>query len=250
MSTVEQAASLLRQSSRVLVFTGAGLSTGSGIPDFRGPQGIWKSRQPVYYDEFMSNEGKRAEHWDYKLEGYESFLQARPNTAHAALVELEEMGKLDMLVTQNIDGLHHRAGNSAGKILEMHGTNRLVECQSCGELSDPAPAFETFRRTRRCPRCACGGLLKTATISFGQAMPAEPMRRAFEAADRCDLAVSLGSTLSVEPAASVPRRAAERGVPYLIVNSGATAHDQLATLRLEGDLCQLLPLLIKLSQQS
>lgn len=244
MSTVEQVASLIAEANNILIFTGAGISTGSGIPDFRGPQGIWKSRQPVYYDEFMSSEAKRVEHWDYKLEGYEGFLQARPNAAHLALVELERMGKLDMLVTQNIDGLHHRAGNSTERILEVHGTNRLVECQSCGEVSDPAPAFETFRQTRACPRCACGGLLKTATISFGQAMPGELMEQAFAAAERADLVLSLGSTLSVEPAASVPRRAASRGVPYVIANSGATAHDHLATVRLDGDLCELLPAIV------
>lgn len=249
MSTLDRVVWLLRQAQQVLVFTGAGLSTGSGIPDFRGPQGIWRSRQPVYYDEFLESEDKRIEHWEYKLEGYESFLQARPNAAHAALRELEMMGKLDTLVTQNIDGLHHRAGNSADRVIEVHGTNRLVECQSCGQVSEPAPAFESFRRTRRCPRCSCGGPLKTATISFGQAMPEHLMQRAFAAAERADLVLSLGSTLSVEPAASVPRRAAERGCPYVIINSGGTAHDHLATCRLDGDLCVLLPRIIALCQE-
>ena len=245
MNDLDKAISLLQQAQCVLVFTGAGLSTGSGIPDFRGPQGVWKTRQPVYYDEFMADESKRVEHWDYKLEGYDSFLHAVPNSAHLALVDLERLGKLDTLVTQNIDGLHHRAGNSESRILEVHGSNRLVECQSCREKSDPGPAFEEFRQTRRCPRCPCGGLLKTATISFGQGMPEELMKRAFEAAARADLVLALGSTLSVEPAASVPRRAAASGAPYLIVNSGETAHDHLATVRLSGDLCQLLPNLVR-----
>lgn len=245
MNDLDKAISLLQQARCVLVFTGAGLSTGSGIPDFRGPQGVWKTRQPVYYDEFMTHEAKRIEHWDYKLEGYDSFLGAVPNSAHLALVDLERLGKLDTLVTQNIDGLHHRAGNSEARILEVHGSNRLVECQSCGKKSDPGPAFEEFRQTRRCPRCPCGGLLKTATISFGQGMPEELMKLAFEAAARADLVLALGSTLSVEPAASVPRRAAQGGAPYLIINSGETAHDDLATLRLSGDLCQILPSLVR-----
>lgn len=236
---------LLRASRRTLVFTGAGISTGSGIPDFRGPQGVWKRRQPVYFDDFLASEARRIEHWDYKLEGYDGFRDARPNRAHKALAELERLGRLELLVTQNIDGLHHAAGNSEAKVIELHGTNRMVECVECGQRSHPAPAFEEFRRTRRCPRCPCGGPLKTATVSFGQALPAGLLASAMTAADRCDLVLSLGSTLQVEPAASVPRRAASRGVPYIVIIAGETAHDHLATLRLEGDLCQLLPAAIK-----
>ena len=232
---------LLRAAKTVLIFTGAGISTGSGIPDFRGPQGIWKRRQPVYYDEFMRSEEKRREHWDYKREGYADFLAAEPNPAHLALVELERNGRLDTLVTQNIDGLHHRAGNSSERIIELHGTNRLVECQTCGELSDPAPAFAQFLASGRCPRCHCGGFLKTATVSFGQSMPQALLERAWDAADRADLALALGSTLSVEPAASVPYRAAQNGAPLVIINAGPTAYDSAATLRLEGDLGDILP---------
>lgn len=241
---MDQLAALLNHSTSPLFFTGAGISTGSGIPDFRGPQGVWKKRQPVYYDEFLASEASRIEHWEYKLEGYDAFRDARPNGAHHALAELERKGKLLALVTQNIDGLHHRAGNSEHKVMELHGTNRLVECQSCGAHSDPAPAFETFRATRRCPRCACGGPLKTATVSFGQAMPHALLERAFAAAEQCDLVISAGSTLSVEPAASVPARAAARGVAYAVLNSGPTEHDGLATIRLEGDLLLLLPQLV------
>lgn len=239
-------AALLDEASCVLVFTGAGISTGSGIPDFRGPTGVWKKRQPVYYDEFMSSEEKRVEHWDYKLEGYDDFLRAVPNPAHHALVELERKGKLDTLVTQNIDGLHHRAGNSESRIVEVHGTNREIECQTCGERSDPGPAMEEFRRTRESPRCPCGGILKTATISFGQSLPEDLLRRSFEAAGRADLVISVGSTLSVEPAATIPRRAAQRGAPYVIINTGVTSHDGLATVRLEGDLCEVLPRIVSL----
>ena len=241
---LESVIQALRQARTVLVFTGAGISTGSGIPDFRGPQGVWKRRQPVYYEDFMASEASRIEHWDYKSEGYDDFLSARPNPAHLALVELEKRGRLDCLVTQNIDGLHHRAGNESSRILELHGTNRLVECQFCKALSDPAPAFESFRATLVCPRCPCGGPLKTATISFGQAMPGLLMAQAWDAAKRADLVLALGSSLSVEPAASVPMRAKQNGATYVIINSGDTAHDGRADFRLDGDLTQLLPAII------
>lgn len=236
---------MLGDARRILVFTGAGISTGSGIPDFRGPQGVWKRRSPVYIQDFLASEESRIEYWDYKLEGYAGFLAARPNAAHLALADLERQGRLEALVTQNIDGLHVLAGNTPGKVLELHGTNRLVSCLSCGLELDPAGPFETFEKTRQPPRCACGGWLKPATISFGQALPEALLERAFEHARRCDLVMSLGSTLQVEPASSVPASAAGRGVPYLVVNQGATAHDHLATTRLEGDLCELLPGLLR-----
>ncbi len=240
---MERLRTALSRSRKVLAFTGAGLSTGSGIPDFRGPQGVWKRRAPVYFDEFLASEAKRVEHWDYKLEGWDDFRLAEPNAAHRALVKLEEDGRLLLLVTQNIDGLHHKAGNT--KVVELHGTNRLVECLSCGQRSDPAPAFEHFRARRTCPLCpACGGLLKTATISFGQAMPGELMEKSLEAARQADLVLALGSSLQVEPAASVPLEGYRSGATYAIINQGPTAHDHLAHIRLEGDLCQLLPALL------
>ena len=234
---------LIAGRNRILVFTGAGISTGSGIADFRGPQGVWKKRQPVQFEDFLNSESARLEHWDYKLEGWKSFQEARPNEAHRALVKLEQQGRLLLLVTQNIDGLHHLAGNSEAKVLELHGTNRLVECLQCGLRSEPGWAFEYFERRRRCPMCVeCGGLVKTATVSFGQAMPEDLLKRAFEAASECDLVLSLGSTLSVQPAASVPSRAA-RHAPYVIINQGPTEHDHIAQHRLNGNLTQLLPVL-------
>src|SRR5437773_730018 len=123
--------SYLRKSKRALIFTGAGISTGSGIPDFRGPQGVWTRRQPVYYQDFMISQAARIEHWDYKLEGWDAFRNARPNAVHEAIVKLEKAGKLVMVVTQNIDGLHRLAGTSSERLVELHGTNSLVECQSC-----------------------------------------------------------------------------------------------------------------------
>jgi len=232
---------VLRRAHAILVFTGAGISTGSGIPDFRGPDGVWKRRQPVYYHDFMRSEEARAEHWDYKLEGWPAFRDARPNATHQAIVRLERAGKLLMLVTQNIDGLHSRAGTSAGKLVELHGTNSLVECQSCGKLSDPEPHFEYYRKTRKPPVCDCGGFLKPATISFGQNLRSDDLERAQNAAMQADLLVALGSTLSVYPAANIPLLAAERGAPYVIINRGPTEHDDRpeVTLRLEGDVAEI-----------
>src|SRR5512141_363076 len=128
---------LLREAERILAFTGAGISTGSGIPDFRGPEGVWKRRQPVYYHDFMRSEAARIEHWDFKAEGWPAFRDARPNAAHYAITKLEQAGKIRAVVTQNIDGLHAKAGTK--NLIELHGTNSLVECQACGKLSNPEP---------------------------------------------------------------------------------------------------------------
>ncbi len=240
METLE---SLLDASQRPLFFTGAGISTGSGIPDFRGPDGVWKRRKPVYFQDFLASEEARIEHWDYKLEGFEQFRDAKPNDAHRALAELEQIGKMHALVTQNIDGLHQDAGSTG--VIELHGTNREIECVKCGERTEPEPAFEEFRRTRSCPRCVCGGFLKSATISFGQAMPGDLVKKAFAAAEEADLAVSVGSTLEVQPAALVPLSVVENGMPYVVINLGPTAHDRLATLRLEGDVNEILPAVVE-----
>ena len=236
-------ADYLRGSQRALIFTGAGISTGSGIPDFRGPQGVWKRRQPVYFHDFMTSEAARIEHWDYKLEGRDAFRDARPNAVHEAIVRLERAGKLRAVITQNIDGLHSLAGTSAERLIELHGTNAEIECQSCHRRSDPEPHFEYFRRTRKPPLCDCGGFLKPATISFGQNLDPHVLQRAAQATRDADLVVALGSTLSVYPAASFPLDAAERGVPYIIVNRGATDHDHHGgvTLRIEGEVGEIFP---------
>ena len=239
----KQLADLLRASRQMLLFTGAGISTGSGIPDFRGPEGVWKRRKPVYYHDFMRSEEARIEHWDYKLEAWPAFREARPNATHQAIVRLERAGKVRAVVTQNIDGLHARAGTPADRLIELHGTNAFVECQSCRRRSDPAPHFEAFRKTRRPPVCECGGFLKPATISFGQNLRNEDIERAEAAAKGADLVVALGSTLSVYPAANIPLLAAAQGAPYVIINRGPTEHDDLpeVTLRLEGDVGEIFP---------
>ncbi len=236
----------LKTAKRVLVFTGAGVSTGSGIPDFRGPDGLWKRWVPVYFDEFLASHEARVRHWEYKLEGWPGFRAARPNAAHRALVDLERIGRLELLVTQNIDGLHQMAGQSPDRLVELHGSNRRIECIQCRKSFDPDPIFEQFKATRRPPTCACGGFLKPATVSFGQAMPMDKLRTAFEMARHADLVLSVGSTLEVEPAASVPHTACRAGAFYVIVNRGPTAHDGLASLRIEGDTTVVLPNVVEL----
>jgi NAD-dependent deacetylase len=233
----------LRASQRALIFTGAGISTGSGIPDFRGPHGVWKRRQPVYFNDFLASEAARIEHWDYKLEGWDGFRNAQPNAVHRAIVALENAGKVLAVVTQNIDGLHALAGTSPDRLVELHGTNLLVECVSCKARSAPEPHFEFFRVNRKPPRCDCGGFLKPATISFGQSLDPRVLERAQEAAAHADLVVALGSTLSVYPAASFPLMTAQRGVPYIIINRGATDHDHdpSVSLRIEGDVAEIFP---------
>lgn len=233
----------LRRSERALIFTGAGISTGSGIPDFRGPQGVWTRRQPVYYQDFMTSEAARIEHWDYKLEAWDAFREARPNAVHQAIVRLEEAGKIRMVVTQNIDGLHSLAGTSAERLVELHGTNSVVECQSCKNRSEPQSHFDFFRRQRTPPLCECGGFLKPATISFGQRLEPNELARAQQGSMEADLVVALGSTLSVYPAAAFPLMTARRGVPYVIVNRGATEHDgePSVSLRIEGEVSEIFP---------
>jgi NAD-dependent deacetylase len=231
----------LKKAKKILIFSGAGISTGSGIPDFRGPQGVWKRRQPVYFDEFLASEEKRAEYWDYKLEAWTDFAAAQPNATHHSIFKLEQLGKLHAIVTQNIDGLHQAAGSSEELVIEVHGTNRWIECVKCERRSEPGPHMEEFRKTKKPPLCECGGFLKSATISFGQPLDPRVTKKAFMAANECDLVIALGSTLSVSPANQVPLEARNRGVPYIVINRGETDHDDVCSLRLEGDVAEIFP---------
>jgi len=243
IDNVAQLAQLLRDHRRTLIFTGAGISTASGIPDYRGPQGVWKTRQPVYYQDFMTSVTARREYWQQKTEDRAAFGAAEPNAVHRAIVALEKAGRIEMVVTQNVDGLHRAAGTSHDHLIEIHGTNTLIECQSCGDRTDPEAHHAGFAETNEPPTCACGGYLKPATISFGQNLRSEDLLGAFEAAERCDLVVSLGSTLTVTPAADIPLRAAQRGIPYVVINRGDTGHDGygIVTLRLEADVGEVFP---------
>ena len=240
---LDQLCTLMEDAGKILIFTGAGISTNSGIPDFRGPGGVWTRRKPVFYEDFMRSGKARVEHWEYKLEAWDDFKNARPNTVHQGIVKLEKAGKIHKVITQNIDGLHQKAGTSRVLLVELHGTNAEVECQKCLLRSEPESHFEYFRSTGKPPLCPCGGFLKSATISFGQNLHPEDIQGAENAADQADLVVALGSTLSVYPAASIPFLATRRGVPYVIINRGETEHDgdPTVTLRLEGDVSDIFP---------
>jgi len=227
---------LLAKAERILAFTGAGVSTASNIPDFRGPNGVWRTRVPVEYPEFMRSEDARVEYWTWKREGHALFRDAKPNAAHLALVALERLGKLEAVVTQNVDGLHRAAGTAPDKLVELHGTNAESVCTGCARREPIALALEQFERTGAPPICsACQALLKPAVVMFGESLDPDTMRRASAAARRADFVMSLGSSLLVTPAADVPLLAARRGVPYVIVNRGATPHDSIAEIVIDDD---------------
>lgn len=244
---LEKAKALVAGARKILVFTGAGISTGSGIPDYRGPDGAWTKREPVLYQDFLASTKAKQDYWRYKAETFPAFKAAAPNAAHEAVAALERAGRLLALVTQNIDGLHRAAGTSPDKLVELHGSGLCAECLDCFAWTPMAEALEKFAHDGAPPQCACGGWLKPAVIMFGQPLEQEILIKAFRAAEGCDLAIAVGSTLSVEPAASVPLAAKAAGKPYLVVNRGPTAHDGLADLKLDGDACELLPALLAMN---
>lgn len=229
---------------RIVALTGAGISTDSGIPDFRGPQGLW-TRDPEAEKQstlqyYMADPGVRRRAWRNRLES--PAWHAQPNAGHHALVALERRGTLDTLITQNIDGLHQQAGSSPGRVIEIHGTMREVMCMACGERAPMERALARVRAGEDDPPCrTCGGVLKSATISFGQALVEADLIRARDAALRCDLLLAIGSTLSVYPVAGVVPLAKEAGARVVIVNAEPTAMDGLADAVLRGSIATLLP---------
>ena len=242
-SQVSELAALIAEANAILVVTGAGVSTDSGIPDFRGPSGVWKTQRPVMFQDFVDDPELRIEYWDQKLAAAAAFNEAQPGSVHHSCVELETAGKLHTLVTQNVDGLHAAAGTTKAKLVEVHGTAMEVSCLDCGERSPTQPHLDSFVETREAPICHCGGLLKPATISFGQQLDPMTMYRAQLAAEEADLVIALGTTLSVYPAAEVPLLAARRGVPYAIINRGETDHDTspFLTLRIDANVSDTFP---------
>jgi len=226
-ATIEQVARWLAESKRAIAFTGAGISTESGIPDFRSPGGVWSRNKPVYYDEFLSSAQARYEYWRQKAEAAHDFQVAEPNAGHRALARWEQAGRLRGVITQNIDGLHQAAGSQ--RVLELHGTARWIVCVDCQERFEPLPLLELFREYDTVPDCAsCGGRLKSATISFGQPMPVEAMDESVELARACDLILAIGSSLVVYPAAGIPEIARESGARVVIINRDPTDQDRTA----------------------
>jgi NAD-dependent deacetylase len=244
---VADVARWVAEAASVTVLTGAGMSTESGIPDFRGPAGLWtrdpSARRLFDLETYRSDAGVRREAWRRRSE--HPAWGARPHQGHAALVELERAGRLRALLTQNIDGLHQLAGSDPGRVLELHGSIHRVECLDCGWTG---PTDDTLRRVAAGdddPRClVCGGLLKTATVSFGQALDRSVLTAAVAAAAEADLFLAVGSTLTVRPAASLVDVALRAGARVVVVNDGATAYDALASARLGGRIGAVLPLLM------
>jgi len=233
---------LIGRSRRILCFTGAGVSTNSKIPDFRGPAGIYRTRSPTYFSEFMASEEARIEYWAFKRDSFPAFRDAEPNATHLAIAELERLGRLEAVVTQNVDGLHRAAGSSAERLIELHGTGAEGECIGCKRREPLGACLERFEATKEPPRCAsCDELMQPAVVMFGQSLDPANLRRANAAAGRADLVLALGSSLTVTPAANVPLVTAERGVPYVVVNRGATPHDELATVKLDMDVDDVVP---------
>jgi NAD-dependent deacetylase len=245
---IQKVTDLIRQSKKVIVFTGAGVSTESGIPDFRSPGGVWQKYNPedFYYQKFISSEESREKYWQMSREFYEPLKNAQPNAAHQAVAELEKMGKLDCVITQNIDNLHQRAGSSPQKVIELHGTAVSVSCLSCRKKYPREEIQSWLLRGVKAPRCdACGGILKPDTVSFGQSMPVKETEEAFHRARNCDLFIVIGSSLVVQPAATVPLEAKESGAKLVIINRDPTYHDSYADVVIHGSAGEVMSQVLK-----
>ena len=243
-SSLASLAAALREARDVTVLTGAGISTDSGIPDFRGPQGLWtknpEAERLSSLHHYMNDPELRVKAWRARLE--HPALSASPNAAHLALVEMERKGKLHTLITQNIDGLHQSAGTSPEKIIEIHGTLREVVCMACGDRAPMERALERVRAGESDPECrTCGGILKSATISFGQNLVAEDLDRAQRAAMKGDLFIAAGTSLTVYPVAYLPNIAHSRGARVAIFNAQPTPYDDIAEWVIRDPLSEALP---------
>jgi NAD-dependent deacetylase len=229
-SLIDELKALLAASKRTVVFTGAGISTESGIPDFRSPGGIWTKYQPIDFREFLSSEEARIETWRRKIAVDESISQAKPNRGHRAVAQLIAQGRVSSVITQNIDGLHQQSGIQDEQVIELHGNGTYAACLECGERRELSDVFAAFKISEEHPVCDCGGFIKSATISFGQPMPFEPMRRAQAETKSCDLFLAIGSSLVVYPAAGFPAVAKQNGARLVILNREPTDLDYLADL--------------------
>jgi NAD-dependent deacetylase len=234
---IGKAAAWASGATKIVVFVGAGLSTESGIPDFRSPGGVWDRYNPedFYFQNFLASEASREKYWQMSTEMYEPMKKALPNSAHLAIAEMERLGKLDCVITQNIDGLHLKAGNSRKKVIELHGTALTVSCLSCKKKYDRDEIQDRLRQGLRVPYCdTCGGPLKSDTISFGQPMPEKETQEAFRRSSLCDLFMVIGSSLVVQPAASMPLAAKQNGAKLVIINRDPTPYDDMADMAIHG----------------
>ncbi|MCC6920935.1 MAG: Sir2 family NAD-dependent protein deacetylase [Alphaproteobacteria bacterium] len=228
---------LLAESRRAMVFTGAGISTESGIPDFRSPSGLWTRMKPIQFQDFVRSREIRREAWTRRFEGEDTIAKAEPNAGHRAIARLVVTGKVSLVVTQNIDGLHQQGGVPEDKVVEVHGTTRYCKCLSCGLRYENDVVKRMWAETGDAPDCtSCGGIIKSATISFGQAMPEAEMERATMEAYECDLMLAVGSSLVVYPAAGIPIAAKRNGARLVILNREETELDSLADLVINAEI--------------
>jgi len=220
----------------VVPFTGAGISTECGIPDFRSPGGIWTKLRPIPFDEFLASQEMRDESWRRRFAMDEKFSTARPGRGHRALADLYRLGKVPAVITQNIDNLHQSSGIPPDRVVELHGNTTYATCLDCARRYELDWVRHRFRTEGYAPDCDCGGYIKTATISFGQSMPEGPMRRAEELTRACDVFIAIGSSLVVWPAAGFPLMAKQNGARLVILNRDATELDDLADLVIHEDI--------------
>ena len=245
MEPIEELAATWRRAERVVVLTGAGISTASNIPDFRSPGGRWERYQPVTLQAFLAEESAREEYWQYKGETWKIIQEAEPNPAHLALVELARRGRIALLVTQNVDGLHERSGFPADRLVNIHGTDGAVVCMACGARESRARAQRLWESGDAVPACSCGGPLKPATISFGQGLVSEDLDRSMNAASRCDLFVAVGTSLVVGPINQMFDVAAGNGATTAILTASETPYDQLCNLKLTAPVERTLPEILR-----
>jgi NAD-dependent deacetylase len=230
-SAVERLSDMLAAADIVVPFTGAGISTDSGIPDFRSPGGLWSQNRPIDFSDFLASQDARDESWRRRFAIDATFRAARPSRGHQALAALWRAGKAPAIITQNIDNLHQASGIDPVDVVELHGNTTFATCLACGQRHEIEEARAQYEASGRAPVCvACGGFVKTATVSFGQAMPDAAMRRAEALAKDCDLFLVVGSSLVVWPAAGLPLAAKRAGAALVILNREPTPHDEAADL--------------------
>lgn len=239
-TAVAQLSRFIDDAQTIVPFTGAGISTECGIPDFRSPGGLWTKNQPIPYDEFVASQDMRDESWRRRFALEEKFGAAKPGRGHRALASLYRSGKVPALITQNIDNLHQASGIAAADVVELHGNTTYAVCLDCGERYELGWVRQKFEISQRAPECDCGGYIKTATVSFGQSMPAEAMERAEQLSKNCDLFLAVGSSLVVWPAAGFPLMAKRNGAALAIVNREPTEFDDMADLVVRQDIGNVL----------
>ena len=240
-------AQLIENSQSIVIFTGAGISTESGIPDFRSPGGLWEKNRPIDFSEFIASEEARRESWRRKFAMEPVLSKASPNKGHMAISSLYDKGKISAVITQNIDGLHQASGIRDEDVIEVHGNTTYAKCLDCGARMELTEVEEIFSKNETLPTCGnCDGIVKTATISFGQSMPVEEMRRASAAALECDLMLAIGSSLVVYPAADIPLMAKQAGAGLVILNREPTPLDDYADMVLNREIGETLAAVTKL----